>query len=223
MPKSPWAEWALDDDQLHPFAGHFDCVGMAQLVRSEAAPHAGRLCDPLELRAWADVRARPRLHGVRAVDASAVEQAALPLGGDDHAGGAAGFGRRRAARAARRDRAAARGEIGERPGVTAREPAAASRVSGGTLQRCCDDSTPSGRIATISRTADAAPFSTGAQPTRQPRSTRTARIAYAARRAAIPAPLSRFRVRARHEPDEKPASPAARAAAGRSFASAQAA
>ena len=34
-------ELALDDDQRHPFAGHLDGVGVAELVRREAPTHAG--------------------------------------------------------------------------------------------------------------------------------------------------------------------------------------
>jgi hypothetical protein len=35
------SELALDDDQRDAFAGHLEGVGVAQLVRSEAAAHAG--------------------------------------------------------------------------------------------------------------------------------------------------------------------------------------
>ena len=40
------AELALDDDQRDAFAGHLDGMGVAQLVRSEAAAHAGRSGGP---------------------------------------------------------------------------------------------------------------------------------------------------------------------------------
>jgi hypothetical protein len=36
------AELALDDDQWHAFARHFDRVGVAELVRRESAPHSCR-------------------------------------------------------------------------------------------------------------------------------------------------------------------------------------
>ena len=36
------AELALDHDQGHAFAGHLDGVGVAQLLRREAAPNPGR-------------------------------------------------------------------------------------------------------------------------------------------------------------------------------------
>jgi len=32
---------ALDDDQRHALAGHLDGVGVSELVRREASPHAG--------------------------------------------------------------------------------------------------------------------------------------------------------------------------------------
>jgi hypothetical protein len=32
----------LDDDQRDPFAGHLDCVSVAELVRRESPPDAGR-------------------------------------------------------------------------------------------------------------------------------------------------------------------------------------
>ena len=41
-PEVAVAELALDDDQWDAFAGHLDGVGVAQLVRREAAAHAGR-------------------------------------------------------------------------------------------------------------------------------------------------------------------------------------
>src|SRR5215204_3891005 len=43
------AELALDDDQRHALAGHLDGVGMAQLVRREASPHAGLARDAAQL------------------------------------------------------------------------------------------------------------------------------------------------------------------------------
>jgi hypothetical protein len=38
------AELALDDVERHAFAGEFDGVGVAELVRREASPDAGRDC-----------------------------------------------------------------------------------------------------------------------------------------------------------------------------------
>jgi hypothetical protein len=35
-----WPSW-LDDDQRDAFVGHLDGMGVAELVRSEAAAHAG--------------------------------------------------------------------------------------------------------------------------------------------------------------------------------------
>src|SRR3954464_4522387 len=35
------AELALDDKQRHPFAGHLDGMGVAELMRREASPHTG--------------------------------------------------------------------------------------------------------------------------------------------------------------------------------------
>jgi hypothetical protein len=34
-------ELTLDDDQWYALAGHFDRVGVTELVRREASPHAG--------------------------------------------------------------------------------------------------------------------------------------------------------------------------------------
>jgi hypothetical protein len=34
------AELALDDDQRHALVGHFDGMGVAQLMRRKAPPHA---------------------------------------------------------------------------------------------------------------------------------------------------------------------------------------
>jgi hypothetical protein len=45
------AELALDDDQRHALAGHLDGVGVAELVRREASPHAGLAGDASQLRA----------------------------------------------------------------------------------------------------------------------------------------------------------------------------
>jgi len=80
-------------------------------------------------------RARPSA-GTRARSARAEERAAAPAA-------AAAPGRKRAARGA--NRSAVLRVIGERPGVTARELAAASQVTGGTLytllRRLTDDGT----------------------------------------------------------------------------------
>ena len=47
------AELALDDDQRHAFTGHLDRVGVAQLVRSESAPHSCRHSNASKLGAGA--------------------------------------------------------------------------------------------------------------------------------------------------------------------------
>src|SRR5215216_7677046 len=44
-------ELALDDDQRHAFAGHFDGVRVAELVRREAPTHAGLAGDASQLGA----------------------------------------------------------------------------------------------------------------------------------------------------------------------------
>jgi hypothetical protein len=41
-PEVAMPELALDHDQRHAFAGRLDGVGVAQLVRREAAPNTGR-------------------------------------------------------------------------------------------------------------------------------------------------------------------------------------
>ncbi len=43
------AELALDHDQRHAFVSHLDRVGVAQLVRREAAPNSGRCGGAAEL------------------------------------------------------------------------------------------------------------------------------------------------------------------------------
>ena len=43
------AELALDDDQRYALARHLDGVGVAQLVRREASPHAGLAGDVAQL------------------------------------------------------------------------------------------------------------------------------------------------------------------------------
>jgi hypothetical protein len=43
------AELALDDDPRHALARHLDRVGVAQLVRCEASPHAGVAGDAAQL------------------------------------------------------------------------------------------------------------------------------------------------------------------------------
>jgi hypothetical protein len=60
------AELALDDDQRHAFMGHLDCVGVAELVRSEAPADSGggsRSAQP-----GSGGRARPVASAGRAVD-----------------------------------------------------------------------------------------------------------------------------------------------------------
>src|SRR4051812_5064669 len=60
------AELALDDHQGNAFACHLDGVGVTQLVRREAASHAGLSSQPAKLRA--DRRCRARAAGGRSVD-----------------------------------------------------------------------------------------------------------------------------------------------------------
>ena len=45
------SELALDDDQRDALAGHLDGVGVAELVRREASPHAGLAGDSAQLGA----------------------------------------------------------------------------------------------------------------------------------------------------------------------------
>ena len=45
------SELALDHDQRHPLAGHFDGVGVAELVRREASTHSCHGGDTPEFRA----------------------------------------------------------------------------------------------------------------------------------------------------------------------------
>ena len=59
-------ELALYDDQRHAFAGHLDRVGVAQLVRREAAPNLGRGSRAPQLRACRSGRPVPAAR--RAVD-----------------------------------------------------------------------------------------------------------------------------------------------------------
>ena len=65
-PEVAVAELALDHDQRHSFAGHFDGVGVAQLVRREAAPNPGRGGRAPQLRACRS--GRPMAPARRAVD-----------------------------------------------------------------------------------------------------------------------------------------------------------
>jgi hypothetical protein len=60
------AELALDHDQRHAFARHLDGVGVAQLVRREAAPNPGRGGRAPQLRACRS--GRPVAAARRAVD-----------------------------------------------------------------------------------------------------------------------------------------------------------
>lgn len=60
------AELALDDDQRHAFAGHLDRVGVAKLVRREAAPNPCHGSRPSQLRAGRG--GRPVAAARRAVD-----------------------------------------------------------------------------------------------------------------------------------------------------------
>src|SRR5215207_11590401 len=60
------AELALDHDQRHAFACHLDGVGVAQLVRREAAPNPGRDSRAPQLRACRS--GRPVAPARRAVD-----------------------------------------------------------------------------------------------------------------------------------------------------------
>jgi hypothetical protein len=53
------AELALDDDQRHALARHLDGVGVPELVRREASPHAGLADDATQLRAGGGGRPRP--------------------------------------------------------------------------------------------------------------------------------------------------------------------
>jgi hypothetical protein len=71
------AELALDDVERHPFAREFDGVGVAQLVRSEAAPDAGAGREPAELDAH--VGARPRPSGTKSACTGACASAWPPL------------------------------------------------------------------------------------------------------------------------------------------------
>jgi hypothetical protein len=50
---------ALDDDQRHALARHLDGVGVPELVRREASPHAGLAGDAAQLRAGGGGRPRP--------------------------------------------------------------------------------------------------------------------------------------------------------------------
>jgi hypothetical protein len=60
------AELALDDDRRHAFAGHLDRVGVAQLVRPEAAPDPCRGSRPPQFGAGRG--GRPVVAARRAVD-----------------------------------------------------------------------------------------------------------------------------------------------------------
>src|SRR5688572_676543 len=60
------AELALDDDQRHALAGHLDGVRVPELVRREAAAHAGLARDAAQLRAGRG--GRPGAPARRAVD-----------------------------------------------------------------------------------------------------------------------------------------------------------
>src|SRR5215210_5958926 len=57
------AELALDDDQRHALAGHFDGVGVAELVRREASPHASLAGDAAQLGAGGGGRPGPPARG----------------------------------------------------------------------------------------------------------------------------------------------------------------
>jgi hypothetical protein len=60
------SQLSLDDVQRHPLAGHLDHMGVAQLVRREAAPDTGPQRQVPKLRA--DGRARPRASPCLAFD-----------------------------------------------------------------------------------------------------------------------------------------------------------
>src|SRR5215212_6463367 len=60
------AELALDDDQRDALAGHLDGVGVAELVRREASPHAGLAGDSAQL--GCGLRRRPGPPARGAVD-----------------------------------------------------------------------------------------------------------------------------------------------------------
>jgi hypothetical protein len=56
-------ELALDDDQRHALARHFDGMGVAELVRREASPHSCLAGDASELRAGGGGGPRPSAPG----------------------------------------------------------------------------------------------------------------------------------------------------------------
>jgi hypothetical protein len=53
------AELALNDDQRHAFASHFDGVRVQELVRREAPAHTGCYGRPAQVGSRGDARPRP--------------------------------------------------------------------------------------------------------------------------------------------------------------------
>jgi hypothetical protein len=53
------AELALDDDQRNAFVGHLDGVGVTQLMRGKATPHAGAGSGATQIGAGRGVRPVP--------------------------------------------------------------------------------------------------------------------------------------------------------------------
>ena len=59
MPRLPWPSCSLDDDQRDLFACHLDSVGVPQLVRGKASPHACACRGTSQLRASSGRSPRP--------------------------------------------------------------------------------------------------------------------------------------------------------------------